>query len=109
MMVWLNGWTKRQVFMKIRNFGGLRVVRGLGRESGDLDTIHIDEDAVELLQFGCDRYDGGQNTLKLRKTCQIARRGNREASAEVSWESDHQKLTAKDVGPLRPWSCEVVL
>ena len=104
----LDGWTKGQVLMTICNFGGLGVVRSLGRESDDLDTIYIGEDAEELLQFGCDTYDGGRNALKPRKTCQIARRGNREASPEVSWELDHKKLTAKDIGLLLPWSCEVV-
>ena len=44
MMVWLDGRTKRQVLMTICNFGGLGVVRGLGRESGDLDAIHIGEE-----------------------------------------------------------------
>ena len=83
------------------------MVRGLGRESGDLDAIHIGEDAVELLQFGCNRYNGGRNALELRPTCQISRRGNREDSPEVSWESDLQKVTTNDVGRLRPWSCEV--
>ena len=83
------------------------MVRGLGRESGDLDTIHIGEDAVELLQFGCDRYDGGGNILILWPTCQTARRGNREASLDISWELDLQKVTVDNVGPLQPWSCEV--
>eukprot|EP00579_Thalassiosira_antarctica_P028656 CAMPEP_0202005624 /NCGR_PEP_ID=MMETSP0905-20130828/10606_1 /ASSEMBLY_ACC=CAM_ASM_000554 /TAXON_ID=420261 /ORGANISM="Thalassiosira antarctica, Strain CCMP982" /LENGTH=67 /DNA_ID=CAMNT_0048563217 /DNA_START=202 /DNA_END=405 /DNA_ORIENTATION=- len=55
MMVWFDGWTKGQVLITIRNFGGLGVVRGFGRESGDLDAFHIGEDAVELLKFGCDR------------------------------------------------------
>ena len=77
-MVWLDGWTKGQVLMTIYNFGGLGVVRGLVRDSGNLNTIHIGEDAVELLQFGCTSYDGGGNALKLRSTCQLARRGNRE-------------------------------
>ena len=108
MMMWLDGWMKQQVLMTIRNFGGLGVVRSLGRESGDLDAIHTGEDAVELLQFGCDRYDGGRNSLKLWPMCQISRRGNREASPEVSWESDLQKVTANNVGPLRPSLCEVV-
>ena len=83
------------------------MARGLVRESGNLNAIHIGEDAVELLQFGCDRYAGGGNALKLRPTCWIDRRGTREASHEVSWESDLQKVTANDVGPLRPWWSEV--
>ena len=50
MMVWLDGWTKQGVvLMTFGNCRGVGVVRGLGRESGDLDAIHIGEDAVELL------------------------------------------------------------
>ena len=57
---------------------------------------------IELIQPGCDKYDDRRNTLKLRPTCQIDRRGNREASPEVLWELDLQKVTANDVGPLQP-------
>ena len=71
MMVWWDGCTMGYVvLMTNRNFGGLGVVRGLGRESGDLDTIHIGEDAVELRQLGCDRYNRVGNALKLLAMCQ---------------------------------------
>ena len=69
MMVWWDGWMIGYVVLTtIRNFGGLGVVRGLGRESGDLGATYICEDAVELMQLGWDRYFGRGNALKLRPT-----------------------------------------
>ena len=44
--------------------------------------------AVELIQLGCDRYDGYGNTLERWPTHQIARRGNGEAPPDDCWESD---------------------
>ena len=69
MMVWWDGWTMGYVaLMTNRNFGGLGVVRGLGRESGDLDATNIREDAVDLMQLGCDRHHGRENALELGLT-----------------------------------------
>ena len=69
MMVWWDGCTMGYVvLMTNRNFGGLGVVRGLGRESGYLDATNIREDAVELMQLGCDRHHGREKALELRLT-----------------------------------------
>jgi hypothetical protein len=69
MMVWWDGCTMGYVvLMTNRNFGGLGVVRGLGRESGDLDATNIREDAVELTQLGCDRHHFRENAPELQLT-----------------------------------------
>ena len=72
----------------IRVFGGLGVMRGFVRESQAIVMQLILVIAVESIQLGSDDYDGRENALELGPTCQIAQRGNREASPEVSWESD---------------------
>ena len=69
MLVWWDDWTMGYVALMTNcNFGGLGVVRGLGRESGDRDATNIREDAVELMQLGCDRHHGRENTLELGLT-----------------------------------------